>query len=87
MCLLGKVVLSLATEEELSLWTVRSSVVIFQGDNFSIVIVAGIAVSISNFVLFSHFKEILECEIRKMKDFQEHGVEVKEDEEQGVSEA
>ena len=60
---------------------------IFQGDNFSIVIVAGIAVSISNFVLFSHFKEILEeSEIRKMKDLQEHGVEVKEDEEQGVSE-
>ena len=80
-------VLSLATEEALSLWTVRSSVVIFQGDNFSIVIVAGIAVSISNFVLFSHFKEILEeSEIRKMKDLQEHGVEVKEDEEQGVSE-
>ena len=52
-------VLSLATKEELSLWTVRSSVVIFQGDNFSIVIVAGIAVSISNFVLFSHFKVIL----------------------------
>ena len=79
-------VLSLTTEEELSLWPVRSSVVICQGDNFSIVIVAGIAVSISNFVLFSHFIEILESEIRKMKDLQEHEVEVKEDEEQGVSE-